>query len=136
MAITGDDLTLIDKETGILLAPDTTVIVPEVTGEMAYDILYDEDSAKEYGDTQGLALEDPGADGIPVNTLDEEPRGYLAIDTDNGYTADASNLLLVEYDDELSDQELLDKALVEGTVPVAPIGIREIEGLPFASVVD
>lgn len=136
MAITGGDHTLIDKDTGILLAPDTTVIVPEVLGALAYDILYDDEAAIEYGDTQGLSLEDPGADGIPVNELEDEPRGYLAIDTDSGYVVDASNLLLVAFDDELTDDELLARAQAEGAVPVAPVAVRDIEGLAFESVLD
>lgn len=135
MAITGGDQTLIDKDTGILMSPDTTVIVPEVLGALAYDILYDDDSAIEYGDAQGLSLEDPGADGIPVNELDEEPRGYLAIDIDSGYVADASNLVLIDYNDEFTDEELLESSK-NGKVPVAPVGVRDIEGMPFESVAD
>lgn len=135
MALEGGDRTLIDKDTGILLAPDTTVIVPEVLGALAYDILYDDEAAIEYGDTQGLALDEPGAEGIPVNELEDEPRGYLAIDTDSGYVADASNLRLVDYNDELTDEELQDAAQT-GKIPVAPVGVREIEGLAFESVTD
>jgi hypothetical protein len=133
MAIEAGERTLIDKETGILLAPDTTVIVPEVLGALAYDILFDDEAAIEYGDAQGLALDEPGAEGIPVTELDDEPRGYLAIDIDSGYVVDAANLVLIDFDDELTDEELL-TAAENGSVPVAPVGVRDIEGIPFESV--
>lgn len=134
MAIDGTDYVLVDGS-GILLGADTTVIVPEALGALGYDIAYDEDAATEYGDQQGVALDMPGAGGIPVDQLDDEPRGYLAIDTDSGYVTDPVSLKLVEAPaEDLSSAEALELASSSGQVPSVSADVREAEGLPFESV--
>lgn len=140
MAISGGDLTLVDLTTGVLLSPDTTVIVPEVLGGLGYDILEDSDSAIEYGLSQGLPLEDPDADGLPVTELEFQPRGYLAIDTDTGYVAEAFDVVLIELpgddEDDLDTVSAREKGRAAGQVPVAPKEVLDLEGLPFESVIE
>lgn len=140
MAIPNNDYWLIDLETGRIFGADSTLIVPEVHGALAYDIYYDEELAIEYAEAQGTELELPEGEGIPVTQLDDEPRGYLAIDTDNGNTCDASSLVVVprsgdeeEYP-ELEDAYELGKS--EGRVPLVSVEVLEAEGLPFETVVD
>lgn len=137
MAITGADYLLIDTDSGIFLGADVTVIVPEVFGGVAYDIMYDADAAIEYADAQGVAIELPGAAELALNTLDSEPRGYLAIDLEQGTTVDPAGLRLVparELDSAEDEDEVLELAKTAGEVPSVPVTIRDLEGLPFESV--
>lgn len=134
MAIDGNDYVLVDEQTGILLGADTTMIVPEVQGAVGYDIMYDEDAAIEYGEAQGHELEAPGADGIPVDQLVDEPRGYIAIDTDTGYVCGAEDLKLISAPaEDLEPAEALELSKA-GEVPVVEAAVRDAEGLPFESV--
>lgn len=134
MAIDGNDYVLIDDQTGILLGADTTMIVPEVLGAVGYDIMYDEDAAIEYGEAQGHELEAPGAEGISVDQLADEPRGYIAIDTESGYVCGAEDLRLVPAPDEdLEPDEALALAKT-GEIPVVSKDVLDAEGLPFESV--
>lgn len=136
MAISGTDYVLVDSRNGILLGADTTVIVPEAFGAAGYDVAYDADSAIEYGEQQGIALDMPGSPGIPVQDLDEEPRGYLAIDTDTGYVADPADLRVVPLEDDMEDltpDDALELAK-SGQEPVVSDAVRDVEGLPFESV--
>lgn len=138
MAIEGD-YWLIDTETGTVFGADSTVVVPEVHGELAYDILYDAESAIEYGEDQGVELDAPGAEGLPLEDLEAEPRGYLAVDLDNGNVARASSLRLIDADLEAEDMPDPDAAVAlaeNGTVPVVSVEVLEVEGLPFESVSD
>lgn len=140
MAIPGKDYWLVDLETGRVFGADTTVVVPEVHGALAYDIYYDEDLAIEYADAQGVELELPEGEGIPVTQLDDEPRGYIAIDADNGNTADAASLVVVPRgDDDLERPDLddaVDLAKAEGRVPLISVEVLELEGLPFETISD
>lgn len=139
MAISGTDTVLVDTATGVLLNADSTVVVPEVLGAAGYDILYDTDAAIEYGEAQGVKLEEPGTEGLEVSELADQPRGYLAIDLDTGYVTDAENLVLIPYteDAELEDPE---KARViassSGQAPVVHPDVLEAAGLPFESVLE
>lgn len=138
MAISSTDYALVDRETGNLLSPDTTVIVPEIFGALAYDILFDVDAAIEYGDGRGIALDQPGAEGIPVDQLDDEPRGYLAIDLESGEVLPAGNLVVIPWGDDEVDPEDSDAVLQlvssKAEIPVAPAEVREIEELEYESV--
>lgn len=140
MAIPNNDYWLIDLETGRVFGAGTTLVVPEVFGAVAYDIYYDEDAAIEYAEAQGVELELPEGEGIPVTQLDDEPRGYLAIDTDNGNTADAASLVVVPASGdefELPEiEEALELGKSEGRVPLVGVEVLEAEGLPFESVID
>lgn len=134
MAINAEDYVLVDKQSGILLGADTTVVVPEVYGEVGYEIAYDEDAAIEYGEAQGHPILEPGAAGVPVDELGDEPRGYLAIDTDTGFVCNAEDLRLVPYSgEELSSEEALELAS-SAPAPVASKDVLNAEGLPFESV--
>lgn len=134
MAIDGNDYVLVDDQTGILLGADTTMVVPEVQGAVGYDIMYDEDAAIEYGEAQGHELEAPGAEGIPVDQLADEPRGYIAIDTDTGYVCGAEDLKLVAAPDEDLDPAQALELAKTGQVPVVSKDVLNAEGLPFESV--
>ena len=140
MAIPDRDYWLIDLETGRVFGAGTTVIVPEVFGAAAYDIYYDEDLAIEYAEAQGTELELPEGEGIPLTQLDDEPRGYLAIDMDNGNTADASSLVVVPRSGDEDEVPELDDAVdlgkSEGRVPLVNVEVLEAQGLPFESVLD
>ena len=138
MSIPSTDFELIDLETGRVFRADTTVVVPEVYGSVAYDILYDDDAAIEYGEAQGVELELPEGDGIPVSQLADEPRGYLAIDLDSGESADPSSLVIVPapIEDFLEPDELIELGQTEGRVPLVGVEVLEAEGLPFESIVD
>lgn len=138
MAINAADYYLVDTETGMTLGADTTVVVPEVLGELAYDLIYEPDAAIEYAEAQGVELELPGAADLQVSALDDEPRGYLAIDTETGVLANASSLRLVADTD---DGALLDEPAdhirevgLAGETPTVPAAVRDLEGLPFESV--
>lgn len=137
MAIPGKDYWLIDTETGRVFGADTTVVVPEVLGALAYDIYYDEEAAIEYGEQQGLVLDLPEGDGIPVTQLTDEERGYIAIDLDNGNTADAANLKLTARNDEdFPDPDDAVELANVGSVPLVPVEVLELEGLPFETIAD
>ena len=137
MAIPSSDYWLIDSETGRVFGADTTVVVPEVLGALAYDIYYDEEAAIEYGETQGILLDLPEGDGIPVTHLAEETRGYIAIDTDNGNTADAANLrLTARNDDDFPDAEEGIELARAGATPLVPVEVLELEGLPFETITE
>lgn len=138
MAIPYSDYELIDLETGRVFRADTTVIVPEVYGAVAYDILYDPDAAIEYGEAQGVDLELPDGDGIPVTQLADEPRGYLAIDLDSGETADPSSLVIVPapMPEFLDEDETIELGRSEGQVPLVGVEVLDAEGLPFESVIE
>jgi len=135
MTIDATSSVLVDDQTGILLGADTTVVVPEVLGAVGYDIMYDPDAAIEYGEQQGAQLLEPGAEGIPADQLVDEPRGYLAIDTDTGYVCDAENLKVVgaPAEDAITPAQGIELAQT-GEVPVVPTDVRDAEGLPFESV--
>lgn len=140
MAISSDEYWLIDLETGRVFNAATTVIVPEVFGGAAYDVYYDDELAIEYADAQGIELDLPDGEGIPVTQLESEPRGYLAIDADNGNTADPSSLVLVARTDQeaelLDPDDAIDMARASGLVPLISVDVLELEGLPFESVVE
>lgn len=138
MAIPSTNFELIDLETGRVFRADTTVVVPDVYGGAAYDILYDPDAAIEYGEAQGVELEVPEGDGIPVTQLDDEPRAYLAIDLDTGETADPASLVLVPapLPEFMEPDETIQFANEQGQVPLVGVEVLEADGLPFESVVD
>jgi hypothetical protein len=139
MSIPGRDYELIDLETGRVFRADTTVIVPEVLGEVAYDIFYDPDEAIAYGEAQGVELELPEGEGIPVTQLENEPRGYVAIDLDSGSSADASSLVVIpasSLPDFYEDDEAIELGNNEGQVPLVGVEVLEAEGLPYESLVE
>lgn len=140
MAIPHNDYWLIDLETGRVFGAGTTVIVPEVFGAAAYDIYYDEELAVEYAEAQGVDLELPEGEGIPLTQLDDEPRGYLAIDMDTGETADAASIVVIprtgDEEEFPEPDDAVDLGKSEGRVPLVGVEVLEAEGLPFESVLD
>ena len=123
MAISNDYI-LVDTLTDTMLGADAARIVPAVWGEAAYSISYDADAAIGYAD-QGLELSPPDAEGIPVDELE----GYLIIDGENGYIAQAEDVVMAPYDGNLDDLDM-----TQARVPVAPQEVRDLPGLPFESV--
>lgn len=75
-----------------------------------------------------------------MNQLDDEPRGYLAIDLETGGIFSATSLVVIPWGDDLVDEEDSEAVLalveVQGEIPVAPEDIREIEEPEFESVAE
>ena len=137
MAISGTDYVLVDTDTGTLLNADSTVVVPEVMGDAAYELLEDADAAIQYADAQGVELNHPGEPGISVDDLEDEARGYLAIDASNGFICNAASLVLLPWDGEgFEDEAALELASSNGGIPVVGNEVLDAEGLPFESIVE
>ena len=132
MAISSDYI-LVDISSGVTIPPESAVIVPEVLGGYAYEVLEDSDAAIEYGEGQGILFDEPGSPGIPVDSENIDDQAYWVINIDNGYVGMAPNMRLIPYVDDVDEIDV-NEVRRSGMVPVMPDAVRDLEGLPFESV--